>query len=549
MSLHLHAIGPVPEDTARVARAAFKKGNRYLRLRDELGTLYTDELFAPLFPTHGQPAEAPWRLALVTVVQFAERLTDRQAADAVRSRLDLKYLLGLELDDDGFDFSVLSEFRARLADGGAAHLLLDALLDRCKEVGLIKPRGKQRTDSTNVLAAVRALNRLEGVGETLRQALNTLAVVAPDWLRAQVTPDWYDRYARRFEDDHLPDAQTARDALAATIGSDGLHLLTALYAPVAPPWLREIPAVQTLRWFWLQYFYAPDTADVVRMRAPADMPPHALTLDSPYDVDARRHSKRTTSWTGYLVHLTETCDEDLPHLITHVATVPGTTNDVEVTPAVHTDLAARDLLPDIHLVDGGYMSSQHLVASPVTYGVHLVGPLPRDTSWQATTDQGFDATHCEIAWDERRVTCPQGKTSRTWSDSTTEHGHPFHLVVFDKKECAACPCRPRCTRSETRPRQLALRPRVEFEALQAARQQQTTEEFKEIYRIRHGVEGTIAQGVTGCGMRRSRYRSLGKTNVQHMGTAVAISLQRLDDWWTDTPRAKTRTSRFAALVA
>jgi len=171
MSLHLHAIGPVPEDTARVARAAFKKGNRYLRLRDELGTLYTDELFAPLFPTHGQPAEAPWRLALVTVVQFAERLTDRQAADAVRSRLDLKYLLGLELDDDGFDFSVLSEFRARLADGGAAHLLLDALLDRCKEVGLIKPRGKQRTDSTNVLAAVRALNRLEGVGETLRQAL------------------------------------------------------------------------------------------------------------------------------------------------------------------------------------------------------------------------------------------------------------------------------------------------------------------------------------------------------------------------------------------
>src|SRR5579864_6680189 len=144
MSLQPQEIGPVPEETARVVRAAFPKGSRLLRLRDELGPLYDDARFAPLFPTRGRPAEAPWRLALVTVLQFAEGLTDRQAADAVRSRLDWKYLLGLDLTDAGFHFSILSDFRDRLVDGGAEPQLLEALLERCKALGLVKPRGKQR---------------------------------------------------------------------------------------------------------------------------------------------------------------------------------------------------------------------------------------------------------------------------------------------------------------------------------------------------------------------------------------------------------------------
>ena len=208
MSLQPQDIGPVPEETARVARAAFPRGTRLLRLRDELDAIYEDARFAPLFSVRGHPAGAPWRLALVTVLQFAEDLTDRQAADAVRGRLDWKYLLGLELTDPGFDFSVLSEFRDRLVAGGAEHHLLDALLDRCKAAGLVKARGKQRTDSTHVLAAVRALNRLECVGETLRAALNALAVVVPDWLRAQVTPDWYERYGARVETTRRPSSRS-----------------------------------------------------------------------------------------------------------------------------------------------------------------------------------------------------------------------------------------------------------------------------------------------------------------------------------------------------
>ena len=189
MSLKPMPIPAVPPDTARVARAAFRKGNLYLKLRDELGTLVQDSDFVPLFGKEGFPALPPWRLALVTVLQFREQLSDRQAADAVRARIDWKYLLSLELSDAGFDFSILSEFRARLVRGGVEELLLEKVLAWSQAAGLVKTRGKQRTDSTHVVAAIRYLNRLELVGETLRAALNELAVLVPDWLRTIAPPE------------------------------------------------------------------------------------------------------------------------------------------------------------------------------------------------------------------------------------------------------------------------------------------------------------------------------------------------------------------------
>lgn len=154
MSLPYQQISPVPNQTARVAKAAFSKGNPYLTLRDQLGPIFNNFDFVGLFSTTGQPAVPPWKLALVTVMQFRENLSDRQAADAVCSRIDWKYLLGLELTDSGFDFSVLSEFRHRLIAGHVEHLLLERLLENCRNLGLIKARGKQRTDSTRVLASI-----------------------------------------------------------------------------------------------------------------------------------------------------------------------------------------------------------------------------------------------------------------------------------------------------------------------------------------------------------------------------------------------------------
>jgi len=247
MSLHSQPVPPVPIETARVAHAAFPDGNLYLQMRDELGPLFSDELFTPLFPTRGQPAEAPWRLALVTIFQFAEHLSDRQASDAVGSRIDWKYALSLDLTDSRFDNSVLCEFRSRLIEGEAERLLFERLLEWCRTRKLLKPRGKQRTDSTHILAAIRALNRLQCAIETLRSALNSLAVVAPEWLRLHSQPEWVERYSPRGPDVRLPNGQEQRQEFAELIGRDGEALLSAIYMEEALTWLGEIPAVETLR--------------------------------------------------------------------------------------------------------------------------------------------------------------------------------------------------------------------------------------------------------------------------------------------------------------
>jgi transposase len=217
-------IPPVPDDTARVARAAFRRGNACLILRDRLGTLFTDADFADLYPKRGQPDYAPWRLALVTLMQFREGLSDREAADAVRARIDWKYLLALDLSDPGFDRSVLCEFRGRLLGNAAVDRLLARVLDAAREDGLLKARGRQRTDSTHVLAAIRTLNRVELVAETLRAALNDIATITPDWLRALAPPEWHERYDVRVENMRLPEIGPKRDAFVSQVGADGFRL-------------------------------------------------------------------------------------------------------------------------------------------------------------------------------------------------------------------------------------------------------------------------------------------------------------------------------------
>jgi transposase len=210
MSLAPQSFEAIPEETARVARAAFPHSTRLMQMRDHLGAIYDQSAFAALYPQRGKPAEAPWRLALITVMQFAEALSDRAAANAVRSRIDWKYTLSLDLPDPGFHYSVLAKFRNRRVAGQAEQVLLDALLERLQEQGFLKAGGHARTDATHVLAAVRACNRLECVGETLRAALHDLAVVAPDWLREQLSAEWFERYGKRFEESRLPPGEAAR---------------------------------------------------------------------------------------------------------------------------------------------------------------------------------------------------------------------------------------------------------------------------------------------------------------------------------------------------
>src|SRR5215213_3123221 len=342
MSLHVEPIGEIPSETARVARAAFPKGTSVTRLRDEFSIIYQDEDFGRLYPSQGQPALAPWRLALVTVFQFLENLSDRQAADAVRARIDWKYALGLELTDPGFHFSVLTEFRARLVVGNAEHLLLDRMLERFKTRGLVKARGKQRTDSTHVLAAVHDLHLLELVGEALRATLDDLAAAVPNWLRTVAPPAWFGRYTRRIEEYRLPRGREAREALALEIGADGFLLLDALDAPGAPAPAREVPMVGTPRTMW-RVHYARDGGGRPRWRAVAELPPVGERLQSPYDPEAHDSTKRRLERPGYRVHVTETCDDGAAHLITHVKTCPAMRPDMTSTAEIHERLAAKGL--------------------------------------------------------------------------------------------------------------------------------------------------------------------------------------------------------------
>ena len=289
MSLKSMPIPPVPEETARVARAVFPRGNVLMQLRETLGSIYTDEQFADLFPTHGQPAEAPWRLALVTVFQFMEHLTDRQAADAVRSRLDWKYALSLDLTDPGFDHTVLSELRSRLVAGNAEERLLDLLLERCRAGGWLKARGRQRTDSTHVLAKIRALNRVLCVAQTMVYVLNVLSEVAPEWVRAYVPPEWVERYGERLEHEHLPQGEEERQQYANQVGADGWTLLQALDAASTADWLKTLPAVTTLRTIWEHQFAPLDQGGHWRVEPAL---PAAQLINSPYDLDARYGMKK-----------------------------------------------------------------------------------------------------------------------------------------------------------------------------------------------------------------------------------------------------------------
>jgi transposase len=557
MSLHPHVIAPVPDETARVARAAFPKGHPYLTFRDALGTIFQDEDFSALFPAWGHPGLSPWRLALVTIMQFRENLADRQAAEAVRARIDWKYLLSLELTDPGFNFSVLSEFRDRLLAGSAEELLLDNLLERCRALNLLKARGQQRTDSTHVLAAIRVLNRLELVAETLRAALNAVATVAPDWLQALSPLAWYERYSRRIEESRLPKGQAEREAYAHTVGEDGFLLLDALDTADAPEGLRELPSIDALRRTWQRHYdRTVDEAMAigegaqrrVRFKTNRELPPATEGIESPYDADARYRHKRDTSWTGYMVHVSETCESTAPHLLTHVHTTAATVHEAQCTTPIQQALIEKELPPREHFVDAAYVSAELLVHSRDEQGITLRGPTRPSQGWQMQVAGAYTIEQFTVDWERQQVCCPQGKWAASWHERVEQDGSPYIVAAFRRQDCHACPARPLCTQAKQQGRRLRLPPQDRYEALTAARAWYASEEGSQYYKQRAGVEGTLSQGVRAFGLRRSRYWGLAKTHLQHIATAAAINIDRIVAWLDERPRAQTRTSRFAALA-
>jgi transposase len=300
-----------------------------------------------------------------------------------------------------------------------------------------------------------------------------------------------------------------------------------------------------LRRAWAEQ-YAGDPGQL-RWREVKDMPSPAGLISSPYDTDARSSTKRDVEWVGYKARLAETCDEDRPHLIVNVETTPATTPDDNMIEVVHESEKGRDLLPGEHLVDKGYTDSKVLVAGLSDYGVTVVGPVAEDPGRQARAGAGFDKGGFAVDWDRRVVTCPAGKESLSWLPNTYPKNGMAFEARFARKDCTPCPLRSQCTRSKQEPRIIGLQAREHPEASQAARRQQTTEEFGHRYAARAGIEGTHEQAIRRCGLRRCRYTGEAKAHIQHLLTAAAINVVRLSEWWAGTPLARARCSRFAAL--
>nr|WP_317453828.1 IS1182 family transposase [Streptomyces sp. CBMA152] len=470
-------------------------------------------------PRDGRPGLSPAQLATVCVLQFLPELSDRQAAEAVRCRIDFTYALSMEMDDPGFHHSVLADFRERLAETGRADQLLELALKRIQAAGLLTERGRQRTDSTHVLASVRDLTRIELVTESIRAALEEIARLAPEELIALVIVEWGQRYGRAARLGKNPTRPKTR---INYLGEDADLLLR--HVASLPRGLREGPRVQVLRQIFLQNYFL-DGQGRIRWRMPTDagLPPTATAIVSPYDVIARYARRGDTRWKGFLAHVTETCDADAVNIITDVITTVASGNDARTLPTVHTRLKGRGLLPAEHLVDGGYISVAHRDRAVREYQIHLVGPVKEKITRKSRKGNGFDRDAFTIDWERQQVTCPQGKESMSWAAHASVA--PAIHAKFSQRDCRQCSVKVNCTRS---PRRLvSFYPRELHDVLATARAEQQTHAWKTRYAMRAGVESTINELVHGHGMRRCRYRSRGRAHVQHILTAIAINVERI----------------------
>ncbi|HUY51855.1 MAG TPA: transposase [Streptosporangiaceae bacterium] len=381
-----------------------------------------------------------------------------------------------------------------------------------------------------------------------------------------------------------PASQAKRDELAIACARDGYALLEAVCDSSAPAWQRELPAVDVLRQVLVQNYTRTITGngrEVIgrREKEPEGdgLPPGHIRIASPYDTDARWGVKREEFWLGCKLHVTETCDDAplcdcgpavdgtgaggrraaggghdkgcaqavFPNLITGVATTDATVTGNQMTGAIHAGLAAKNLAPGRHYPDSGYLSAAVVVAALTTWGIALTGPLLAGTSAQARAGHGYARAGFTAGYDTTTVTCPQGKTSSSWTPCT-QRGPAAAVATFSAGDCGPCPARPQCTTSGKNRRQLTILPRDLAEAQAAARAAEKTIPFQADYARRADVEGTMHQAASH-GARRARYRGLPKTRPGHTYMACALNLLRLEAFWTGTPLDRQRTSHLARL--
>lgn len=511
----------IPDETARIGGIILTADDPYRLMGDHVGEILHLADFAHLYSKDGRGAVCPIVLSLVTLFQFMENLPDREAAKAAVVRLDWKYALHVAVEWQGFHYSTLCNYRKRMLEHGEERLLFDKVLNWVVQEGFLKTKSQQRSDSTHVLGKVAALSRLELLWETLRLALRALKGSASTWY-ASAIPGVYDEvYRARQHDWHLSQKEVKQATKQA--GRDGFWLLDQIEAS-APEGIAELSEIETLRRVLEQSFTRSkptggEGGQNVRLRS-SKRGEGKHRVVSPHEKEARWSQKRGQSWIGYKLQVTETTEAEAGStFLTDVRVTPATTHDSEVVTAIQEQLAKSNLCPQQQIVDQGYVSGPNMARS-LKRGIDLFGPMGGDNSGKTP---GYQQQDFAIDWEEKKVTCPQGNASQLWKEYNKSAKKPGIYVRFNTA-CRACKAWGACTTSE-QGRTLFLNAYRELIATRRAQQQ--TEEFRQAYKSRAPIEGTISTLVRKYGARHARYRGLKKVNMQAVMIGAAVNLKQL----------------------
>ena len=517
MCLKIQPPWPMPTETGRIGQKLLKDNDVYRLIGERLFEQLNEQEYADLYSAEGKPGISPVILAFITVFQYMEKLSDRQAINSLRMRLDWKYALHLELEYEGFDFSVLSEFRDRLIEGQAEGRVFEKLVEQIQKMGLIKEHGKQRSDSIAMLSKVRRLSRLESVVETLRLAIVAIVDTDPKWSQEIIPPDWEEKYGERFVRQKYSEKEWQE--YEEQIGDNGHWLLGRLEKGSAPAEVQNLPAVQVLKTVWAQQFREEAGKMVYKDLKTYD---GHTQIQSPHDPEARYSRKRHFEWVGDKVQVTETEDEGYPHIITDIVGTSSNRTDYEELSAIQDRLAQRGYLPAEHYVDAGYMSGPNLDSSQKKQ-IDLIGPLPTVRTPQDMLPDGMTRAHFQINSEKKTVTCPKGYVAKNPIPDHNSLSFRFPAAV-----CAACEFHARCCTGKAG-RTIGIS--AYYELTEAAQARQKTDAFKKDYhQHRSGVEGSLSALVRGHGMRMARYIGQKKRNVQAVFTGCAANLKRTASW-------------------
>ena len=514
MSLHPIDRSEIPEKIAELGHKLLGENNMYRLIGDRLAELVKDEDFIDMYSSIGGPALSPVILSFVLIFQMLEKLPDRLAAEAVRLRIDWKYALHLPLDWVGFHFTNLSHFRDRLLKHEAEYRFFERLLQEVIEMGFIRRRGKQRTDSMSVIGLIAKISRLEMVWETLRMALKSIQALDEKWLEQTVPETYLKQYIIRQHDYDLKDDKVA-DALRQA-GADGLWLLQQVEKGSAE--LQDLKDVQTLRTVWEQQFEWDEAGEYTGPREKLEA--HGL-IQSPHEPEARYRKKRDKSWQGYVAQVTETAEEaGDPNFITDVEATDAQVSDSNALPGIQKRLAERDLTPSEQYVDQAYVSGTRLAESN-EQGIRLVGPVANEAG-----PKEFKLSAFTVDLEQKEATCPEGKQAIRWTTSRRPDGTLDHTAHFDE-QCASCPSRSRCTDAKAG---RTITTHEHHDRVIQRRAEMETTTFWQAMKHRPPVEGTISQ-LARQGMRHARYRGRRKVNLQLILAATAVNLRRLCRVW------------------